>query len=162
MFEGCFLCGNFFHLNSVSAISALGWLLSHPSWLAGWAFSGRTWRNKKPWWSFSNVPKTWQFAQPPIFCGHLNGVISPNYWTKSWTLTSSVPFNRLKCNHFDLCQNRGEDLGFDPPSPRLLREFDEFAAVRWPQCWGSPPEKPFSKEVSHSMSTRWTRPVTSF
>lgn len=49
------------------------------------------------------------------------GVISP----KSWTLTSSVPFNRLKCNHFDLCQNRGEDLGFDPPSPRLLREFYE-------------------------------------
>lgn len=48
------------------------------------------------------------------------GVISPNYWTKSWTLTSSVPFNRLKCNHFDLCQNRGEDLGFDPPSPRRL------------------------------------------
>lgn len=92
------------------------------------------------------------------------GVISHNYWTKSWTLSSSVPFNGLKCNHFDLCQNRSEDLGFDPPSPRRnSREFDgkffwgQFASRPvLQQFWGWPPEKPFSKEVSHAMSTRWT------
>lgn len=82
-------------------------------------------------------------------------------------MTSSVPWktNRLKCNHFDLCQNRGEDLGFDPPSPRRLSprirrnnflggQFASRPVLQ--QFWGWPPEKPFSKEVSHSMSTRWT------